>query len=108
MDRPMNGPGRFSIVAGNPGNIIASSGDGGGPTDGTDLDERVAKLELLTQKTGERFGTVERDLAVIASNYATRADVSDAKTTIILWVVGAVVAWGSTVVGVAMFVARHP
>jgi hypothetical protein len=72
------------------------------------MEERVAMLESLTEKTGERFGAVERDLAVITSNYATRADVSDAKTTVILWVVGSIVAWGSTVVGVAMFVARHP
>jgi ABC-type metal ion transport system substrate-binding protein len=62
----------------------------------------------MAEKNAERFGVVERDLAVITSNYATRADVSDAKNAIILWVVGAIVAWGSTVVAVAMFIAKHP
>lgn len=45
--------------------------------------KRIEKLEadLATMKT---------DVAVIKSNYATKADVSDAKNSIIMWVVSAI------------------
>lgn len=65
------------------------------------MDQRVAKLEALAEKTGERLAALDRDLAVIKSNYATREDVAalrgemkaavaEAKNSIILWVVAAV------------------
>lgn len=48
------------------------------------MQQRLKELEKDVQQ-------MKTDLAVMRSNYATKADVSDAKTSIILWVVGAVV-----------------
>ncbi|XYX39313.1 hypothetical protein WKI72_12960 [Candidatus Erwinia dacicola] len=55
-------------------------GDGGGD----DMQQRVRELEKNIQ-------SVQTDIAVIKSNYATKEDVSNAKNSIILWVVSAVV-----------------
>jgi len=52
--------------------------------------KRIEKLEELSQKTSEKLTELERDVAVIKSNYATKADVSDAKNSIIMWVVSAI------------------
>ena len=54
------------------------------------MEARISKLEALTEKTGERMIALERDVAVIKSNYATKADVSEAKNSIIMWVVSAI------------------
>lgn len=51
------------------------SGGGGGPT----LETRVAKLETLAEKTGERLGAIERDVAVLrtqSAHYATKEDIA--------------------------------
>lgn len=57
---------------------------GGGNGGGNDMLERVKDLEKDVHQ-------MKTDIAVMRSNYATKADVSDAKTSIILWVVGTVV-----------------
>lgn len=54
------------------------------------MEARIAKLEALADKTMERLGALERDLAVIKSNYATKADISEAKNSIVMWVVSAI------------------
>lgn len=56
--------------------------DGGGPHD-PDMEARIKKLE-------EDLNAVKTDLAVIKSNYSTKADVSEAKNSIIMWVVSAI------------------
>lgn len=48
-----------------------------------DLVERVTALE-------KDASAIKTDVTVIKSNYATKADVSDAKNSIIMWVVSAV------------------
>jgi hypothetical protein len=70
-----------------------SGGDGGG----TMLEARVAKLEGLAEKTGEQLRAIEKDVALIrqkqdefTKHYATKADLTEAKNSIIMWVVSAV------------------
>jgi hypothetical protein len=63
----------------------------------SDINERVDKLEDFAGKTADRLSALERDVAIIKSNYATKTDVAkletaiaEAKTSIILWVVSAI------------------
>lgn len=51
-------------------------GGGGGGYDPL-MEERVKKLEAAAEKTTERLGTIERDLAVVKSNYATKEDIKN-------------------------------
>ena len=52
---------------------------GGSPPYDGGMEVRVANFEALAEKTGERLGVIERDVAVIKSNYATREDLQAAK-----------------------------
>ncbi|WP_312217223.1 hypothetical protein [Pantoea vagans] len=61
-----------------------NSKHGGGNGGGGDMLQRLKDLEKDVQ-------SMKTDIAVMRSNYATKTDVSDAKNSIILWVVGAVV-----------------
>lgn len=71
------------------------TGGGGGTIGG--MEARVTKLENIAEKTGERLGRMEQDLVVIKTqmdsftkHYATKADVVQAKNSIIMWVVSAI------------------
>lgn len=87
--------------------------DGSGePPDNGDMEKRVAKLEEIAEKTVERMVSLERSAALslqkqdeFSKHYATKVDVADVRTavadvkatvaasttSIIKWVVGAVV-----------------
>lgn len=54
------------------------------------MEARIAKLEALADKTIERLGALERGVAVIKSNYATKPDILEAKNSIVMWVVIAI------------------
>ena len=69
---------------------------GGGGDDGI-MEARVAKLESLAEKTSERLNSVDLKLARIdakqdefTKHYATKADLTEAKNSIIMWVVSAI------------------
>lgn len=59
------------------------------------MEARIVKLELVTEKVLERLATVERDVAVIRSNYATKADIAalqasmaTLEATMLKWFIG--------------------
>jgi hypothetical protein len=65
------------------------------------MNERVDRLELLAEKTAERLFALERDVAIIKANGATKvdlaelesglkSDIADAKSSVIVWVVSAI------------------
>jgi hypothetical protein len=54
------------------------------------MEARIGKLETLADKAVERLGALERHVAVIKSNYATRSDISHAKNSIAMWGVSAI------------------
>lgn len=94
---------------------VASGGGGG---DNGDMDARVTKLESFAEKTGERFNALELRLARIESKLdhlekdsvtkdGMKASISDAKNSIIMWVVGAVLTFGTTISAVVFFIARN-
>ena len=73
----------------------------GEPPDNGGMEQRVAKLEALAEKTNDRLVAIERDVSIIKSNYATKEDVAalrgemkaavaEAKNSIIMWVVSAI------------------
>lgn len=66
-----------------------ANGGGGGHNDG--MEARVAKLETLAETTRDKIAGVETRLAVIEKTMATKADVAEAKNSIIIWVVGAII-----------------
>lgn len=80
----------FNIVA-HDGSLVDSSKDtphnpsyGDGNGGGDDMLQRVRDLE-------KDVSAIKTDIAVMKSNYATKEDVSNAKNSIIMWVVGAVI-----------------
>lgn len=64
----------------------------GGGDDGG-MEARVAKLESLAEKTSERLAAIDLRLTKLetrSESFATKSDVSDAKASIIMWVVSAI------------------
>jgi hypothetical protein len=63
----------MGIVSKGPWNGASGSGNSEPPDNG-DMDARVAKLEALAEKTGERLVTIERDIGIVKATMATRED----------------------------------
>lgn len=69
---------------------------GGEPPDNRDMDVRIAHLERLAEKTGERLAALEVQITRVDTRVeegfkrlASKADVAEAKNQIIIWVVSA-------------------
>ena len=85
------------IVQGSPSWPSTPVDQGGEPPDNTDMEARIAKLETIAEKTGEKLIAIEKDLSIVKTqmdgftkHYATKADLTDAKNSIIMWVVTAI------------------
>lgn len=52
------------------------------------MDQRVAKLEALAERTDWRLHAIDKDLAVLRAEVKT--SIAEAKNSIIVWVVAAV------------------
>lgn len=70
---------------------------GGEPPDDGRMEARVAKLESLAEKTEKDLSEIRLDLVKVNGKmeefsryYATKADVMEAKNSIIMWVVSAI------------------
>lgn len=74
---------------------------GGGGNGEPPLEARVSKLEGIAEKTNASLAALDRDLAILkvevtsfkqeaVRTFATKADVAEAKYTIIVWIVSSV------------------
>lgn len=51
----------------------------------------AARMEARVGKLEDRLAAIELDLGILKATSATKSDLAEAKTTIILWVVSAVI-----------------
>ncbi|MGD0960815.1 MAG: hypothetical protein ABSB19_13495 [Methylomonas sp.] len=61
---------------------------GGGGGDMSDLERRVGNLEADLRAMRDSLNTIGADIAVIKSNYVTRADLSEAMLSQTKWIAG--------------------
>ena len=81
--------------------------NGGGPPDDPRMEERVKKLESLVEKTVERIVNIERDMAVVRSNYATKEDLHKEISAQTWKLVSFVCGFGTALVAATYFIANH-
>jgi len=83
-----------------------------------DLAPRVSKLESIAEKTSAQLTALERDVAVIKSNYTTKDDLSKVEGSIRAdmhkeftaqtWrIVGAMLTFGTLLSAAVFFIARN-
>ncbi|CAN7455806.1 hypothetical protein LJR099_003071 [Variovorax paradoxus] len=63
---------------------------GGGPPHNGDMEARVEALEQSAQETRERLIRIEAKQDEFIKHYATKADLTEAKNSVIMWVVSAI------------------
>jgi hypothetical protein len=80
---------------------------GGGPPDDPRMEERFKKLEGLVEKTVERIVNIERDMAVVRSNYATKEDLHKEMSVQTWKLVTFVCGFGTVLVTATYFIVAH-
>jgi hypothetical protein len=91
---------------------MSRSLDSGGeqPDDGS-MNDRLSRLEKLAEENSVRLTTLERDVAIIRSNYVTKEDLYKALYTAIngqTWrLVTFVCGFGTALVAATYFIATH-
>lgn len=91
---------RGDVVGGQPPKGPVDSG--GQSEDDGRMDARLTKLESVAEKTQDRLAAIEQDVAVIKSNYATKADISALESTLLKWFIATAV----TMTGLAFTIAK--
>lgn len=78
------------------------------------MEQRVAKLEALAEKTGERLNAIENRLTSIETKldgfnnlFATKADLHKAINDQTWKIIGAMITLGSVLSGIVFFIARN-
>jgi len=78
------------------------------------MDSRVEELEQIAEKTVDRLTSLEKDVAIIKSNYATTADISKlgvamhSDINVQTWkLVTFVCGFGTALVAATYFLAKH-
>lgn len=62
----------------------------GGGGDNGNMEQRVEKLEKFAQEARERLIRIESKQDEFIKHYATKADMTESKNSIIMWVVSAI------------------
>lgn len=62
----------------------------GGPPHNGDMEQRIEKLEQFAQEASDRLIRIEAKQDEFVRHYATKADLTEAKNSIIMWVVSAI------------------
>lgn len=81
--------------------------NGGGPPDDPRMEERIKRLEDVTAKASERIVNIERDVAVLRSNYATKEDLHKEMSAQTWKLVTFVCGFGSALVAATYFIVKH-
>ena len=68
------------------------------------MEARIIALESLAEKTLKRLTTLEVDVAVIKSNYATKEDLAKLEGTLLKWFIGTAVTMTSLAFAAAKFI----
>jgi hypothetical protein len=81
--------------------------NGGGPPHDSRMEERVKKLEQAVDKLADRTVNIERDVAVVRSNYATKEDLHKEISAQTWKLVTFVCGFGTALVGATYFIVKY-
>ena len=68
------------------------------------IEARLDSLESVTDNMSERLGVLVRDVAMIQSNYATKADIAASQAKLLKWFIATAITLVSLVFATAKFI----